>query len=65
MLEVQHIIASILMQNFDSPYIDYFKSRSVKLEFASPTSWTLDGEFGGEVSSAQISVINKAIGLMK
>lgn len=64
-LEVQNIIASILMQNFDSPYIDYFKSRSVKMEFASPTSWTLDGEFGGEVSCAQISVINQAIGLMK
>lgn len=64
-LEVQNIIASILMQNFDSPYIDYFKSRSVKMEFASPTSWTLDGEFGGNVSCAQISVINQAIGLMK
>ena len=55
----------MLTQNFDNQYISYFKTRNVQLSFTSPTPWTLDGEFGGDVTEAKISVIDKAIGILK
>lgn len=64
-LELQSIIAALLIQNYDSPFIKYFKTSNIKFEFKTDTSWTLDGEFGGNVKNATISVINKAIGLLK
>ena len=63
--DVQSIIASMLTQNFDNRYISYFKTRNLRFEFETPTPWTLDGEFGGDVSQAEISVVNKAIGILK
>ncbi len=63
--DLQGIITAILTQNFDNRYISYFKTRNVHFEFESPTPWTLDGEFGGEVTKADISVVNKAIGILK
>lgn len=63
--DLQGIITSILTQNFDNRYISYFKTRNVHFEFESPTPWTLDGEFGGDITKADIAVINKAIGILK
>ena len=64
-MDVQGIITAIATQNFDNKYITYFKTRNVKFEFREETPWTLDGEFGGDVKSVNISVINKAIGILK
>ena len=64
-MELQSIITSMLTQNFDNQYISYFKTRNVHFSFTSPTPWTLDGEFGGDVTEAKISVIDKAIGILK
>lgn len=63
--DLQSIITSMLTQNFDNQYITYFKTRNIRFEFQSPTPWTLDGEFGGDVTKADISVVNKAIGILK
>ena len=65
MADLQSIITSILTQNFDNRYISYFKTRNVHFEFESPTPWTLDGEYGGDVTETHISVVNKAIGILK
>ena len=65
MADLQSIITSILTQNFDNQYISYFKTRNVHFEFESPTPWTLDGEYGGDVTETHISVVNKAIGILK
>ena len=64
-IETQNIIAAILLQNFDSPYIEYFQTDKIAFEFNQPVPWTLDGEYGGDVLKAEISVENKAIGLLK
>ncbi len=65
MSDLQSIITSIITQNFDNQYISYFKTRNVSFEFENPTPWTLDGEFGGQITQAAISVVNKAIGIIK
>lgn len=64
-LDVQNIISALLIENYKSPYFEYFKTDSIDFEFESPTSWTLDGEYGGDVKSAHIEVCKKAIGLLK
>ena len=63
--DLQSIITSMLTQNFDNQYITYFKTRNIRFEFQTPTPWTLDGEFGGDITKADISVVNKAIGILK
>ena len=64
-LDLQSIIAALLIQNFDSQFIQYFKTNNIHFEFVKETPWTLDGEFGGNVTSTEISVINQAIPLLK
>jgi YegS/Rv2252/BmrU family lipid kinase len=63
--DVQSIITAIITQNFDSQYVTYFKTRRLHFEFEKETPWTLDGEFGGNIKTADISVVNKAIGILK
>lgn len=63
--DVQSIIAAMLTQNYDNKHISYFKTRRIRFEFEKETPWTLDGEFGGDVLEADISVVNQAIGILK
>ena len=64
-IEMQGIITALLTRNYDNKYISHFKTRNIRFEFEKETPWTLDGEFGGDVLEANISVINKAIGIIK
>ena len=51
----QNIISSLLSQNIDkAPDIISFKAGSILFESDSPVSWTVDGEFGGEMEKAEI-----------
>ena len=63
--DVQNIIAAILTQNFEGPYLKYFKTDRISFSFEKETPWTLDGEFGGDIKEAEIQVVPKAIGLYK
>lgn len=63
--DIQSIITAIITQNFDNQYVTYFKTRRLHFEFEKETPWTLDGEFGGNIKTADVSVVNKAIGILK
>jgi len=64
-METQNLLTALITQNFDSPFIEYFKTDKIEFSFDKETPWTLDGEFGGNVTDVNINVINKAIGLLK
>ena len=64
-MDIQNIITAVMAQNYDGPYFKYIKTESISFEFEKDTPWTLDGEFGGDIKKADISVVPKAIGLMK
>lgn len=64
-LDVQNIISALILENYKSPYFEYFKTNEIEFRFKQATSWTLDGEFGGETDRVNIKVENKAIGLLK
>ena len=63
-IEIQSIIASLLKQDFSSPYIYSFRTSKVILEGEEPIEWTLDGEDGGVHKKAEINVCSKAIKIL-
>lgn len=63
--DTQSLLTALMVKDFDNPFIEYFKTDSIHFEFEKETSWTLDGEFGGNVTECDVSVIPKAIGILK
>ncbi len=45
----------------NNKFITYARTKKVKLSFDEPVSWTLDGEFGGDVREAEISCIKRKL----
>lgn len=55
---------ALLRREFDNPYFHYFKASQVKFTFDYPVPWTLDGEFGGNVTDVTVDNHNRAIQIM-
>lgn len=60
-LEIQEILASLLIAELDSNYMYSFRTKSLKIESEEMVPWTLDGEFGGEHQRVDIRNNQKAI----
>ncbi|MBR5521262.1 MAG: YegS/Rv2252/BmrU family lipid kinase [Oscillospiraceae bacterium] len=63
--DMNDIMQALIMRNFEGDALRYFKTDSIKIEFENETPWTLDGEFGGNITDVNIDVIPEAIGLLK
>ena len=63
-IELQEIVASLLIEQINSKYMESFKASSVKFICEEEVAWTLDGEFGGEHESVEIINRNKALDIM-
>ncbi|MGN0554216.1 MAG: diacylglycerol/lipid kinase family protein [Oscillospiraceae bacterium] len=61
LIELQQIINALLARNLESEYFYYFKTGKAVVSAEEEIPWTLDGEFGGNVTRAEISAKNKAI----
>ncbi|MBQ7936729.1 MAG: diacylglycerol kinase family lipid kinase [Clostridia bacterium] len=62
--DLVQILRGLVKSQYDPRYVVFKHVTEVKLKTATPLSWTLDGERGGEVSEAQIKVIPGAINLL-
>ena len=60
-LEIQEILAALLVEEIDSNYMYSFRTRKLTIESEEMVPWTLDGEFGGEHQSVTIENNQKAI----
>lgn len=61
----QNIITAFVTQNLDKTEdIISFKASKIKFESEEPIPWTVDGEFGGNVSSAEITNLPRAFSVM-
>lgn len=61
-IEVQETIHDLIqIGKTDSSLFIHFKTSSIKFESEEKIAWTLDGEFGGSLSKAEIEVIPNAI----
>ena len=62
-LELQQIIGALMMEDDNIDQIHSFKARKITFESEEGVSWTLDGEFGGELKHVEIENLNKALNL--
>lgn len=62
-LELQEILAALLVEEIDTKYMYSFKSSRVEIEAEEEIPWTLDGEFGGEHSHVVISNNKQAVNI--
>ena len=63
-IEIQEILAALLVERIDSKYLYSFRSSRVTVEAREPVPWTLDGEFGGEHTSVEICNNQRAVDIV-
>lgn len=64
LIELQEVVAALLIEEYDSKYMQTFEASKVIFECEEEIAWTLDGEFGGEHNRVEIENMNKAITVM-
>ena len=60
-LEIQEILAALLVEEIDSKYMYSFRTKKLTIESEEMVPWTLDGEFGGEHDHVVIENNQKAV----
>ena len=63
-LELQEIIAALLIEQIDTKYMYTFKTGYITFESLEEIPWTLDGEFGGEHDDVEIANLIQQLGIM-
>jgi YegS/Rv2252/BmrU family lipid kinase len=63
-MELNEIVASLLMRQIDSHYMYSFRTGEIRLESKEEIPWTLDGEFGGEHDEVVIRNIKQGLQIM-
>ena len=64
-LDFQATITSYLMGQYNPEYMYQFKSKRVLIESSEEITWTLDGEYGGSFSNAEIVNLQHAINIIR
>ena len=57
----QMMLHAIVQGVEHNKFITYVRTKEVRLTFDEPVSWTLDGEFGGDVQEATVTCIEKKL----
>lgn len=55
------MLNKIRKMDYDGDTLIYLKTSMAKFTFDKPVKWTLDGEFGGELSDVRIGVLPRAV----
>ena len=63
-IELQEIVAALLIEQADKKHIYTFKSGHIEFESAEEIPWTLDGEFGGNHSHVKILNLKRELKIM-
>lgn len=63
LLELQQIVADLLVQNIHNSMFVYFQADYLEIQ-SEPIRWTLDGEFGGELGTVKIANCKKAVRIL-
>lgn len=63
-IELQEIIASLLIEQINTKYMYTFKTGYITFESLEQIPWTLDGECGGEHDYVEIEDMKQALGIM-
>ncbi len=63
-LQLQEIIASLLIEQINTEYVCTFRTRKIRFESEEHVAWTLDGEYGGDHTEVEIENAQKALQIM-
>ncbi|MCI9217173.1 YegS/Rv2252/BmrU family lipid kinase [Lachnospiraceae bacterium 42-17] len=63
-IELQEIIAALLIEQIDTKYMYTFKTGYVTFESLEEIPWTLDGEFGGEHDYVEVENLKQQLEIM-
>ena len=63
-IELNEIIASLLIKQIDSEHMYCFRAGNIKFESIEEIPWTLDGEFGGVHDEVEIQNIKQGLSIM-
>lgn len=63
-IELQEIIAALLIEQIDTKYMYTFKTGYLTFESLEEIPWTLDGEFGGEHDYVEIENLKQQLQIM-
>jgi diacylglycerol kinase family enzyme len=64
-LDLQATVTAYLMGEFNPEYMYQFKARNITVESPEVIQWTLDGEFGGSVTYAEIINQHNALNIVR
>ena len=64
-IDLQATVSAYLMGEFNPEYMYQFKARKICVNSPEPVAWTLDGEFGGNVTYAEVNNMQHAINIIK
>ena len=64
-IDLQAMATSYFMGEYNANYMYQFKAKSVVIESNEPISWTLDGEFGGRVTYAEVENLHNAVSIIR
>ena len=59
--ELSRIVASLQNQKYDDPLVTFVSAERFHLTMGEETPWTLDGEFGGAYTEADVEVCPSAV----
>ena len=64
-IDLQATVSAYLMGEFNPEYMYQFKAKRIIIESPEAITWTLDGEFGGSVTHAEIVNMKHALNIIK
>lgn len=64
LIELQEIIAALLIEQIDSKYMISIKASTITFDSEEEVAWTLDGEFGGDHNRVEIRNVNQGLRIM-
>ena len=62
--DLQRIINALLLGDTNEKNMLAFRANHIIIESDTPIAWSLDGEYGGDTTNAEISIHNKAVDLL-
>ncbi len=63
-IDLQATVTAYLMGEFNPEYMYQFKAKKIIIESPEAITWTLDGEFGGSVTYAEIENLKRAVSII-
>lgn len=60
-MELKNILSSMILKEEQSEYVCRFKTSRLRMTFAEPADWVLDGEFGGSRTQVEIENLTEKI----